>query len=369
MNLFLCFLILIIGLILLIFLAMSSPILFYWMLGFIGIATIVITFVVILVSLGIVKPAKNFTRNIIKSKKSAQFQEIFNHIQIEYGTKLEILRKQLKGRLILSVFLVLTCVFLPHLVSQLLHSNFYILLIMIFPAIFYGVRNYNKYHTLYKKYYKDIVIKSFIENINTNLRYTYEGYEDAKSYYLDASFPDKEYNTFYTTDYIEGYVNRNIPLQLCNVYLQNRKTDNTIINRIYNGIFSFTFLSNYMVDELRIKKNKRKITNQNNFENLDYSEFQKYFDVSCTSQSLAMKILTPAIMKELITFYLQYTICFEIVMKKKQLYIRFDTGTMFEPNILRKSLTPNTLWVYYNVLEFVILFSAKLYQMIRDSES
>ena len=81
-----------------------------------------------------------------------------------------------------------------------------------------------------------------------------------------------------------------------------------------------------------------------------------------------MEILTHDIMEELVNFYVKYKIKFEIVIKNNNIYIRFDTGSMFEPNILRKSNDINTLWVYYSILNFVTNFSFKINKLLKDVE-
>ena len=85
---------------------------------------------------------------------------------------------------------------------------------------------------------------------------------------------------------------------------------------------------------------------------MDSKEFEKYFDVYSNSDIITMEILTHYIMGELVQFYDKYKIKFEIVIKNYNIYIRFNTGAVFELNILKKSNDINTLWVYYNILKY-----------------
>ena len=64
---------------------------------------------------------------------------------------------------------------------------------------------------------------------------------------------------------------------------------------------------------------------------MDSKEFEKYFDVYSNSDIITMEILTHDIMEELVQFYDKYKIKFEIVIKNYNIYIRFDTGAVFEP--------------------------------------
>ena len=61
-----------------------------------------------------------------------------------------------------------------------------------------------------------------------------------------------------------------------------------------------------------------------------------------------------------------YKIKFEIVLKNNNIYIRFNTGVMFEPNILKKSNDMKTLWIYYNVLKFVATVTIKINKLLKD---
>ena len=99
---------------------------------------------------------------------------------------------------------------------------------------------------------------------------------------------------------------------------------------------------------------------------MDSKEFEKYFDVYSDSNILAMEILTHDIMEELVQFYNTYRIEFEIVIKNNNIYIRFNTGVMFEPNILKKSNDMNTLWIYYNVLKFITNVTIKINKLLKD---
>ena len=81
-----------------------------------------------------------------------------------------------------------------------------------------------------------------------------------------------------------------------------------------------------------------------------------------------MEVLTHDIMEKLVQFYNTYKIKFEIVIKNYNIYIRFDTGVVFEPNILKKSNDINTLWVYYNIFNFVTNFTIKINKLIKNIE-
>ena len=251
---------------------------------------------------------------------------------------------------------------------RLNNKNVYNIIYVIFlPTVFYYLYKYKNYNGIYTNSYKEIIIKNFIENINSNLTYSPNGKNELLNNYLDANFDNRSFNKFVTDDYIIGSNEDGMLIELCNISLENMSARNELLDLIYEGIFSTSFLNNRVYDEVTIKTNKVLFKDTNIVE-MDSSEFEKYFDVYSNSNILSMEILTHDIMEELVNFYVKYKIKFEIVIKNNNIYIRFDTGSMFEPNILRKSNDINTLWVYYSILNFVTNFSFKINKLLKDVE-
>ena len=204
--------------------------------------------------------------------------------------------------------------------------------------------------------------------IDHNLNYNQYGGEELLNSYLDAEFEDKNFNNFATDDYIEGYNKDDIYIEMCNFSLENVNNNNEFLNLIDEGIFSNTKLNKYLPYEIRIKNNELIVESKNNKVQMDNKEFEKYFSVYCNSNILAMEILTHDVMEEIINFYEKYNIKFEIVIKNNNIYVRFNTGVMFEPNIFKKSNDINTLWIYYNVLLFVTGITAIINEILADLE-
>ena len=139
-----------------------------------------------------------------------------------------------------------------------------------------------------------------------------------------------------------------------------------LMKKANEGIFSVTKLNSYLTNEIRIKPNEYSFNNNYNRVEMDSKDFEKFFDVYSNSKILAMEILTHDIMEELVHFYNTYKIKFEIILKNNNIYIRFNTGVMFEPNILKKSNDMKTLWIYYNVLKFVTNVTIKINKLLKD---
>lgn len=243
----------------------------------------------------------------------------------------------------------------------------YIIILAFFPVALYYRKN-KKVNEMYLKTYKDTIIRNFVKCINRSLNYHNNGDDYLAKNYLDAKFDDIEYNTFYTHDYIEGITKDHVSLDLCNFSLQDRNENDELLKTKYSGIFSFTMLDKSINNEVIIKKNRFLIKRRSKLVNLDSFEFEKYFDVYSSSNIIATEILTHDVMEDLVSFYKKYKIRFEIIIKNRKIHIRFDTGIMFAPNIFKKSNNLKTLWVYYNILNFVISLTIKLNKTLKKVE-
>ena len=324
-----------------------------------------------IVSFNVAKPHKKYKHSKIKKTKiSYQFKELYDYIETEYASELEKNRKNLLKSIAICIILFIISFILYIFLDRLLDFNTKngqkILGIVFIPAVMYFIYKYKKYNKIYVENYKDKIIKNFVIYINNNLNYHQYGGKHLFNYYLNAKFDDKNFNSFVTDDYIEGFNENNTKIEMCNIALENVNDKGEFLNLSYEGIFSITKLNIYLPEEIRIKKNSYSLKNNYNKVEMDSKEFEKYFDVYSNSNILAMEILTHDIMEELVQFYTTYKIKFELVIKNDNIYIRFDTGVMFEPNILKKSSDMNILWVYYNILVFVTNLTIKINKLLKN---
>lgn len=301
---------------------------------------------------------------------SDKFIDTYNYIVETYAKELEQNRKTLLKSIIicLVLFAIAFAVFLVLKIKFDIHSKagYYLLGILFIPAAFYYVYKYKIYNNLYLENYKSKVIKNFVET-NSGLTYNQSSEKSLMSSYLQAGFLDKGFNNFVSDDYIYGNIKNSEKLAICNFALQNVTKKGEFKNVVYEGIFSETEINKYLDEEVRINKNSKLLKASNRVE-MDSNEFEKYFDVYTNSNILAMEILTHDVMEELVNFYIDYKIKFEIIIKSNHIYVRFDTGAMFEPNILRESNNINTLWVYYSIINFVINLTTKINKILNDTE-
>ena len=79
-----------------------------------------------------------------------------------------------------------------------------------------------------------------------------------------------------------------------------------------------------------------------------------------------MEILTHEVLEEIVDFYLIYKIQFEIIIRENCIYVKYITGKVFKPSILRETTNIQLLWLYYNILKFVIEFTLKINKTMED---
>ena len=102
---------------------------------------------------------------------------------------------------------------------------------------------------------------------------------------------------------------------------------------------------------------------------VDSQEFGNYFDVYCKNKIIAMQLLTADVMQFLIDFKKEINIDYEITIKENQVFIRFMSGEMFEPEWLSKySMDKATMYRYYKMLDFTFSLTNKLMDVLRDTE-
>lgn len=79
-----------------------------------------------------------------------------------------------------------------------------------------------------------------------------------------------------------------------------------------------------------------------------------------------MRVLTSDVMNCLMDFYNNYELCFEIVFKDDNVYLRFFTGAMFEPKIFGNSMDKELLLMYYLILKSVVDVAKKLNYTLQE---
>lgn len=211
----------------------------------------------------------------------------------------------------------------------------------------------------YAKEFKNKLITSFIQTLNPNMNFKSDVPTDIdmRKIYEDSTFDKDLFNRFNSDDYIIDISNN---LHICDIDTKrvSGSGKNRHVEDIFQGLFCCTDLATENLNyNIKISKNEFKIVEETGRVNLDSTEFEKYFDVYCEDRILATRILTSDVMEKMIGFYNRFKLPFEIAIQNNQLYLRFFTGPMFEPKVFGKIIEKNTLFVYYNVILFMIELS------------
>lgn len=312
---------------------------------------------------------KKYERKIRKIPINKEFKELYYSIEKNITKELEKIRKRVAIIYVVTMLLSILCCVLVLLISDGHNSSRRINLeeVIVFLPVIIGYYFYNKNNKKYVKMFKENIITNFVYSINHNLEYNPDGEGEMISLYSKAKFEDNHFNSYNVDDYIGGYY-KNVYINLCDMSLEVVDEKDKVLRIVKQGIFTYTKISGDIQEEIRIKKNDIKLGNKNNIE-LDSEEFEKYFDVYCKSKIIAYQVLTTDVMEVLVEFYKKFYINFEIIIRNNNIYIMLNTGKMFEPKIFRKSTNIQTLWMYFNIIEFTINLTTEVNKVLKDTYS
>ncbi len=100
--------------------------------------------------------------------------------------------------------------------------------------------------------------------------------------------------------------------------------------------------------------------------NMDSSEFEKYFTVYAKDEIVAMQVLTADLMQIFIDFRRDCKLTPEVTLKNNNIYIRFDTGRIFNENVHKKALDFDALLKYYKIMNFTLRLSEKISKNLNE---
>lgn len=324
------------------------------------------------------KPKDSFENKILLQNTTTEFESIYENLYNNHIHSLEILRKKLRLRIIIQcVTFILFALMLVIPIELIIPigSNFIIVKLLSYIPVcsliaFFVLTVINrKYIKRYNESYKNSIISNFVKLINNKLTYKTMNYEIEQDY-INANFDNKEFNKFTPDDYIEGYLADNIFLKMSDVFVQyiigygkHRHVEN-----LFQGIFAFTSSNKNINTYIKISKNKLKIANNEERVEMDNTEFEKYFDIYSENKILTMRILTSDVMQTLIDFHDKYNLDFEIIFRNNTVYLRFFTGSMFEPKVFGSSIDKQLLFIYFCILKFILEITTKINDALQEIE-
>lgn len=332
-------------------------------------------------------------KNKITSKQyPAEFEELYKKIFLKNNSEIEKLRIKVRNiSALYLLFLVLTFLFVifgifivPFILNSLdiyINGIIYHTLFLL-GAYICGYRSlmlfgkYKKEMPIYKNSFKENVISKIVPLVNSNLLY-FNGNDIAiniEPEYRASGFDGYDYNLFKVDDYIQGNIEDDLILRMADVIVKNiiQTKNGESSEDIFNGIF--VMVNSGDTDD-KEKDNNKIVTIYSNVYSInpdtkvevESEEFNKYFLVSTNDKIYALQILTADVINILLTYKKVYDLDFEIKIRGARTYIRFHIDNMFEPKIFKEALDKDDIYIYYNVLKFIIDFSKELNKVIKET--
>lgn len=304
-----------------------------------------------------------------------EFESIYENLYNRHINFLEKERKKIMWRVAIKYMfltLSLSLLFIPVLLHDFISldkttQQLVTATSLAFLGIFALIHFSNiKHKEKYKKIYEKEVISDFVKLINPQLTCNTVNHYKIKQKYIEAKFEEKDFDVFYTYNYIEGYLNNKTLFEMSNIFV--REIYRRHMEDIFKGIFAFAKSSKDIGTYIKISKDKIKILDENGRMKFNNLEFEKYFDVYSHDKTIATKLITQDFMQILLNFYNKYHLDFDIVFINDNIYLRFFTDSLFEPNIFGNSIDKQDLFIYYSTLKFIIEITEKVNSIIEEIE-
>lgn len=321
---------------------------------------------------------KDYVHKIILDNIPQEFEQIYEKLYYMNIAQLEIMRKKVRIRTIFQqIFFWLTLIsYLILKTEDELFNGITILIFLIIGILSFvlfliiTILNF-KYKNIYKSSYKKEIISNFIKLLNQNLEFkpVASNLSQIMYNYKLAGFDNNIFNRFFADDYIEGFIENDVFIKMSDIKVQyETRGKNNSVRTLFEGIFAMTNSNKNIGTTVKIIKDKFKILDKKDKVVMDSEEFESYFDVYSQNKIIAMQILTSDVMELLLNFYKKYLLNFEIVFENNTIFLRFHTGPMFEPKIFGSSMDKETLFLYYETLDFITQVTKKINEIIKDIE-
>lgn len=291
------------------------------------------------------------------------FNYIYEVLYKKHNNRLEKIRKEILNK---NIKIICVIIILVLILVGITGKVIFILLGLI--AIILKLA-FNSKAKEYRTIFKEDIIKTLINEYDNNLSFNAER-GIASIIYNKGEF--EKYDIFRSEDLITGSLEGKYKIQMAEVHTQDEQTDSEGDKHyvtLFHGLFAQIELDQIIFAKLKLRKDKLKLFFEDNERvELDSSEFEKMYDVYSTDKIIAMQLLTSDTMQMFIDFKEKYKIIPELTLKEDKLYIRFQTGNLFEANIMKNSLDYETLLKYYNTINFTLDITKEFIKNIKEAE-
>ena len=290
------------------------------------------------------------------------FNEIYEKVYKESNTTLEQARNKATNGMLLIIFIIL----MVGTISSVITKSFLLIFMALLIIALYIAFSRNRRN--YTKLFKEKVIRTFVKEYSSTLEYL-PSKGIGKLSYIKGEFerPDR----FFSEDLITGTLEDGNRISMSEVIseIESRDSDGNVeYLTMFYGLFAEIKLNKTVLANIKIRKNTLTLIKPKDKIEMDSSEFEKVFNVYGTNPIITMQLLTADVMQMLIDFKEQNRFTPEITIKENNMYIRFNTGEVFEANMLKKALDYDTLLKYYNIINFTLELTEKILKNIKETE-
>ncbi len=293
------------------------------------------------------------------------FNDIYEKLYEQYSSQIDQKKENEKKLLIISLLFYIFIIFILFISSCGVFFPLFTILYIITLIFIFST-------STYKKQFKNTIIKSLVSFYNENLNYSAK--DKISSYdYIDAGF--EKFDDIHSEDHIFGTLDNLGRLDCYDLYTESIYTDENGVshrNTIFTGFFSMLQLNFNTNATIKIHSDKGFLGNslsKNKMQvSMDSQEFEKVFNVYSTDKIKAMQILTSDVMELMIDFKNKYNFKYEITIKNNMIYIRIHCKDLFETNLFKSSLDFDTLYEYFNIIDFTCNLNTALVKSIENSQ-
>lgn len=309
---------------------------------------------------------RKYKRKLEKVIKNDEFEKMYDQLYQEHNQILEEKRKKYRNSFVIATIISIgifmgfigivislgfvNAIMYEEQVKCSITVSTFVFIFFIF--LFIKNKKVFKYAQEYKYYYKSNIVGNVIANIFGISYYNYGqlkenvkyDFNNAEKIYAEAKFNNESVNATNLKNYIVTGLNSNSRIVIADI---------EDISKAFRGVFSFSRTEKNIPHKLYIVKNKTGFFYQEPKVDLDSHGFERYFDVYCHDKILAMQILTSDVIQLIQDFYDKFNLQFEIMFENDRMYMRFTTGKVLEPRILRKSIEKEEIFIYYSILCFI----------------
>lgn len=291
------------------------------------------------------------------------FNNIYEAVYKKYAEPMEEKRKAARNGLVLVTLMSLALGIILTIITG--HGLFLIIAIVVM-VLYIAMSKNNKE---YKAFFKNNIIKTFIKEYSETLEYIPEQ-GITPSTYKEGEF-ETYYDRYTTEDLIQGVLDDQYTITMAEIHTEREDRDedgHTSYTTIFHGLFAKVEFTKMVNANIKIRRNVLLSKVKKDKLEMDSAEFEKKFDVYSTDKIMAMQLLTADIMQILLDFRENNKVTPEMTLKENKLYIRFATGNMFEPNLMKSSLEYDKLKKYYDTINFTLNITKQFLKNVQETE-